>query len=117
MKNLRKRIIAEVKNLRILKRTVFCSNFNSCDIEASNICLSADVLLIPLYWFWNIKYPGDQGIVIEDYLTESVDAFKAKSPEMIHILLLRTEEVDEKFQTRPFESYRKLLSECFPEIK
>ena len=46
MDTLKDKIMTEVENLRRLKRSVFGDQFHSCDIEASDVCLSADVLLV-----------------------------------------------------------------------
>lgn len=39
-------IVQEITRLRQLKRSVFDAAFDGCDMEASDICLSADVLLL-----------------------------------------------------------------------
>lgn len=107
--------MTEVENLRQLKRSVFGDQFHSCDIEASDVCLSADVLLVPLYWFWKRHYPTDTDLEIEKYLEEAVDTFPTKANELIPRLIVRTEELDTLYKTRPLESYRKLLQECYPD--
>lgn len=115
MNDLRQRIMAEVESLRALKRSVFSDGFRRCDLEASNICLSADILLVPLYWLWKERFPGDTSLGVEGYLTDAVDAFEAKSGELIPRLMARTEQLDGRLPSRPFESYRRLLAECLRE--
>ena len=65
MDTLKDKILAEVKKLRQLKRSVFGKDFHSCDIEASDVCLSADVLLVPLYWYCEAHFPNDSELEIE----------------------------------------------------
>lgn len=112
---LKDKIMIEVENLRQLKRSVFGNDFHSCDIEASDVCLSADVLLVPLYWYWKEHFPNDSGLEIEKYLEDATDTFPTKANELILRLLVRTEELDTLYKTRPLESYRKLLQECYPD--
>ncbi|MDE5985968.1 MAG: hypothetical protein K2H16_01620 [Prevotella sp.] len=112
---LKDKIMTEVENLRQLKRSVFGNNFHSCDIEASDACLSADVLLVPLYWYWEEHFPNDSELEIEQYLEEAIDTFPSKAYELISRLIIRTEELDSLYKTRPLKSYRKLLQECYPD--
>ena len=114
MTSLRNKILSEVNNMRRLKQSVFGSTFHSCDIEASDVCLSADVLLVPLYWFWKKHYPTDTELEIEKYLEDAIDTFPSKAHELIPRLIVRTEELDTLYKTRPLEPYRKLLQECYP---
>ena len=86
--------MTEVENLRQLKRSVFGEQFHSCDIETSDDCLSADVLLVPLYWYWEAHFPNDSEMEIEKYLEEAVDTFPTKADELIPRLIVRTEELD-----------------------
>lgn len=67
MDALKDKIMTEVENLRQLKRSVFGEQFHSCDIETSDVCLSADVLLVPLYWYWEAHFPNDSEMEIEKY--------------------------------------------------
>ncbi len=115
MDTLKDKILAEVKKLRQLKRSVFGKDFHSCDIEASDVCLSADVLLVPLYWYCEAHFPNDSELEIEKYLEEAIDTFPTKANELIPRLIVRTEELDTLYKTRPLESYRKLLQECYPD--
>mgnify|MGYP001428701634 CR=1 FL=1 len=113
MDSIKDKILTEVDNLRKLKRSVLGMKFHSCDIEASDVCLSADVLLVPLYWYWKLHYPEDEGLEIDFYLDESVSTFQAKASELIPRLIARTEELDRIYKTHPLESYRQLLQECY----
>lgn len=115
MNYLRDRILTEVNNMRRLKRSVFGDQFHSCDIEASDVCLSADVLLVPLYWYWKEHFPDDSELETETYLKEAIDTFPSKASELIPRLIIRTEELDNEYGTRPLESYRRLLLNCFPD--
>lgn len=94
MDALKDKIMTEVENLRQLKRSVFGEQFHSCDIETSDDCLSADVLLVPLYWYWEAHFPNDSEMEIEKYLEEAVDTFPTKADELIPRLIVRTEELD-----------------------
>lgn len=105
--------MTEVENLRQLKRSVFGEQFHSCDIEASEVCLSADVLLVPLYWYWEEHFPNDSELEFEEYLEEAIDTFPTKANELIPRLIVRTEELNTLYKTRPLESYRKLIQECY----
>ena len=113
MDTLKDKIMTEVENLRRLKRSVFGDQFHSCDIEASDVCLSADVLLVPLYWYWGAHFPNNSELEIEEYLEDAVDTFPTKANELIPRLITRTEELDILYKTRPLEPYRKLLQECY----
>lgn len=115
MDSLKGKILAEINNLRRLKRSVFGNDYHSCDIEASDVCLSADVLLVPLYWYWREYFPDDAELEIEKYLDEAVYSFPAKASELIPRLIVRTDELDNVYKTRPMQSYRELLQECYPD--
>lgn len=112
---LKDKIMIEVENLRQLKWSVFGNDFHSCDIEASDVCLSADVLLVPLYWYWKEHFSDDTGLKFERYLDEAIDTFPAKASELVPRLIVRTDELDKVYKTRPLESYRKLLLKCYPD--
>lgn len=121
MNTLRNKILDEINKLRQLKRLVFEEGSHSCDIEASDIetseiCLSVDVLLIPLYCYWKEHFPDDTELEIEPYLNETIDSFPAKSSELIPRLIVRTDELDNVYITRPLQSYRELLLECYPVV-
>lgn len=115
MNTLRDKILAEINKLRQLKRSVFGDDYHSCDIEASDVCLSADVLLVPLYWYWKEYFPEDTELEIEKYLDEAIYTFPRKASELIPRLIVRTDELDNVYKTRPMESYRELLQECYPD--
>ncbi len=52
-------IMDEIQRLRQLKQSVFEEDYNHCDITASNICLSTDILLIPLYLYITLTLHKD----------------------------------------------------------
>lgn len=107
-------IIVEIQNLRQLKRSVFDDDFNQCDLSASTICLSADILLIPLYWYITIS----QNIElqpIEEYMLEQVSTFEGKASSLIPRLMKRTRDLDKRYPSKPFKQYRALLKKYFPQ--
>lgn len=107
-------IIAEIHNLRRLKRSVFDDDFNQCDLSASNICLSADILLIPLYWYITISQ-NIEPQPIEEYMLEQVSTFEERASSLIPRLMKRTRDLDKRYPSKPFQQYRALLKKCFPQ--
>lgn len=107
-------IIAEIHNLRRLKRSVFDDDFNQCDLSASNICLSADILLIPLYWYITISQ-NIEPQPIEEYMLEQVSTFEERASSLIPRLMKRTRDLDKRYPSKPFQQYRALLKKYFPQ--
>ena len=101
-------IMAEILRLRQLKQSVFEEDFSHCDITASNICLSADILLIPLYLHNEIQ-------PMEEYMRVSVSTFDKKAHILIPRIIERTKELDDQYISEPFKRYRNLLKKCFPQ--
>lgn len=114
MQNLYNDIINEINKLRHLKQSVFEDEYNQCDITASNICLSADILLLPLYWYV-ISTGNVEANPIEEYMREQVLTFEKKASMLIPHLMRRTRELDNMYSTKPFKQYRALLKSCFPQ--
>lgn len=107
-------IINEIQRLRQLKQSVIEEDFKQCDINASNICLSADILLIPLYWY--ITSSQHERIQpMEEYIRFSVLNFDKKAHLLIPRIIERTKELDNLYVSKPFEQYRDLLKKCFPQ--
>ena len=107
-------IINEIQRLRQLKQLVIEEDFKQCDINASNICLSADILLIPLYWY--ITSSQHERIQpMEEYIRSSVSNFDKKAHLLIPRIIERTKELDNLYISKPFEQYRDLLKKCFPQ--
>lgn len=107
-------VISEIHNLRRLKQSVFDDDFNQCDITASNICLSADILLIPLYWYITTSQNKEVQL-IEEYMLEQVSTFEEKAASLIPRLIKRTRDLDKRYPSKPFKQYRALLKKCFPQ--
>ena len=106
--------INEIQRLRRLKQSVIEEDFKQCDINASNICLSADILLIPLYWY--ITSSQHERIQpMEEYIRSSVSNFDKKAHLLIPRIIERTKELDNLYISKPFEQYRDLLKKCFPQ--
>lgn len=116
MDTLLKEITCEINKLRCLKMSVFDSEYKGCDISASDICLSADVLLVPLYWYIK-KHNTDEApnLNIEDYMQESVITFEAKAKVIIPSIIERTTKLDKQYRSHPFKRYRSIISRCFPQ--
>lgn len=108
-------ILNEIHKLRLLKQSVFETDLNRCDITASNICLSADILLIPLYWHLS-KSQKEEPLPMEEYMRESVSDFETKASSVVPRLIEKTKELDERYPSRPFRNYRAILKKCFPEF-
>lgn len=106
----------EINRLRELKKSLFENDFDKCDMEVSDICLSADVLLVPLYWYYNNNKIGGDNLKIETYLIDSVNSFGPKVKETIPRLLTRVREIDNQYPSRPLKSYCKILSRCYSEF-
>ncbi|MCM1141434.1 MAG: hypothetical protein NC453_22930 [Muribaculum sp.] len=114
MDSLYKDIVDEIQKLRQLKQSVFEEDFSQCDITASNICLSADILLLPLYWYitltqHNVTQP------MEEYMRASVSTFDQRAALLIPRIIERTRELDNQYISKPFRQYRNLLKKCFPQ--
>jgi len=107
-------IILEIQQLRRLKQSIFEEDSQKSDLTASNICLSADVLLIPLYWYITSTQPYKLP-PIEGYMREQVSIFDTKVSTIIPRLLERTKELDNRYSSQPFKRYRVLLTKCFPQ--
>lgn len=107
-------ITEEIQRLRQLKQSVFEEDFNHCDITASNICLSADILLIPLYWYITSTLHNEIH-PMEEYMIMSVSSFDKKAHLMIPRIINRTKELDNQYISEPFKRYRNLLKKCFPQ--
>lgn len=108
-------IIQEIHKLRNLKQSMFDRDFVRCDVTVSNICLSADVLLIPLYWYLLYQLKDDT-IRIEGYMIESINSFKDKADSLIPTILRKTADIDRIYPSKPFQSYLALLQRCFPQF-
>ena len=104
----------EIQRLRQLKHFVFEEDFNLCDITASNICLSADILLIPLYWYITSTLHNEIQ-PMEEYMRISVSNFDKKAHLLLPRILKRTKELDDQYISEPFKRYRNLLKKCFPQ--
>ena len=107
-------IMAEILRLRQLKQSVFEEDFSHCDITASNICLSADILLIPLYWYITSTLHNEIQ-PMEEYMRVSVSTFDKKAHILIPRIIERTIELDNQYVSKPFRQYRHLLNKCFPQ--
>lgn len=109
-------IVQEITRLRQLKRSVFDTAFDGCDMEASDICLSADVLLLPLYWYLiNNHHEMPETVRIEDYMLDSIKAFESRADQIIPSILNRTKALDDNYKTQPFKTYRSIIARCFPQ--
>ena len=108
-----KEIIAEIRKLRQLKKSVFESGSKWHEIASSSICLSADILLVPLYWLLSKSRPS-ASFPIEEYMSDSVADFDSKASTLIPLLIKKTAEIDTRFPSRPFQSYRTLLQKYLP---
>lgn len=107
-------IMAEILRLRQLKQSVFEEDFSHCDITASNICLSADILLIPLYWYITSTLHNEIQ-PMEEYMRISVSNFDKMAHLLLPRILKRTKELDDQYISEPFKRYRNLLKKCFPQ--
>lgn len=107
-------IMEEIQKLRQLKQSVFEEDFSQCDITASNICLSADLLLLPLYWYIT-STPYAELQPMEEYMKASVSSFDQRAPLLIPRLIERTKKLDNQYNSKPFKQYRTLLKKCFPQ--
>lgn len=116
METLMNQVKEEIFNLRRLKKSLFENTSHRCDMEVSDICLSADVLLVPLYWYYNSNKTGNDCIQIETYLIDPVTSFGSKIKETIPRLLTRVRELDALYSSQPLKSYSQTLSRCFPEF-
>lgn len=105
----------EIKKLRLLKQSVFEADSNNSDMISSNICLSADVLLIPLYWFLS-KSQCKDSLPMEEYMREAVFNFESKASTLVPRLIEKTKDLDKRYSSQPFKSYRTLLRKCYPEF-
>lgn len=106
----------EITNLRQLKRSMFDSVFECRDMTVSDICLSADVLLLPLYWYLiNTQQEELVTVKIEDFMLDSIKSFESRAHQIIPSLLNRTKALDEIYRTKPFRKYRSILARCFPQ--
>ena len=114
MKTLQTNIIEEIGKLKKLKKDFLNGIDYNTDLELTNACLSTDILLVPLYWFWDNCYENNKEIIIEEYLKNNIESFKCKKEKIILSIIKRTKELDKKYPSRPFESYRNLLINCFP---
>lgn len=109
-------IIQEINRLRLLKRSMFDIAYDGRDMEASDICLSADVLLLPLYWYLlNNRHEEPVTVRIEDYMLDSIKAFESRAEQIIPSLLNRTKALDDNYKTKPFKTYRSIIVRCFPQ--
>lgn len=109
-------IMQEITRLRQLKRNMFDTAFDGRDMEASDICLSADVLLLPLYWYLlNNHHEEPVTVRIEDYMLDSIKAFESRVEQIIPSLLNRTKALDDNYKTKPFKAYRSIIARCFPQ--
>ena len=107
-------ITDEIQRLRQLKQSVFEEDFNHCDITALNICLSADILLIPLYWYITSTLHKEIQ-PMEEYMRISVSNFDKKAHLLIPRIIKRTKKLDNQYISKPFKYYRNLLKKCFPQ--
>lgn len=114
MDSLYKDIMEEIQKLRQLKQSVFEEDFNKCDLTASNICLSADILLLPLYWYITMTR-HNRTQPMEEYMRPSVSTFDQRAALLIPRLIERTQELDNQYISKPFRQYRNLLKKCFPQ--
>lgn len=114
MDSLYKDIMEEIQKLRQLKQSVFEEDFNKCDVTASNICLSADILLLPLYWYITMT-KHNESQPMEEYMRVSVSTFDQRAPVLIPRIIERTGELDAQYISKPFRQYRNLLKKCFPQ--
>lgn len=109
-------IIQEINRLRLLKRSMFDIAYDGRDMEASDICMSADVLLLPLYWYLlNNHFEEPVTVRIEDYMLDSIKAFESRAEQIILSLLNRTKALDDNYKTKPFKTYRSIIVRCFPQ--
>lgn len=109
-------IIQEINRLRLLKRSMFDIAYDGRDMEASDICMSADVLLLPLYWYLlNNHFEEPVTVRIEDYMLDSIKAFESRAEQIIPSLLNRTKALDDNYKTKPFKTYRSIIVRCFPQ--
>lgn len=114
MEKVMNQVKAEIFRLRELKKSLFNEEYGKCDMEVSDVCLSADVLLVPLYWYYN-NISGEH-MQIESYLIDSVKTFGPKINETIPRLLTRVCELDNRYPSQPLKSYYKILAQCYPEF-
>lgn len=114
MDSLYKDIMEEIQKLRQLKQSVFEENLNNCDVTASNICLSADILLLPLYWYITMT-KHNESQPMEEYMRASVSTFDQRAALLIPRIIERTQELDAQYISKPFRQYRNLLKKCFPQ--
>lgn len=109
-------IMQEITRLRQLKRRMFDTAYDGRDMETSDICLSADVLLLPLYWYLlNNHHEEPATVRIEDYMLDSIKAFESRADQIIPSLLNRTKVLDDNYKTKPFKTYRSIIVRCFPQ--
>lgn len=109
-------IIQEITRLRQLKRSMFDTVYDGRDMEVSDICLSADVLLLPLYWYLRNNHHEELITVrIEDYMLDSIKTFESRADQIIPSLLNRTKVLDDSYKTKPLKSYRSIIARCFPQ--
>lgn len=109
-------IMQEITRLRQLKRSMFDTAYDGRDMEASDICLSADILLLPLYWYLlNNRHEEPVTVRIEDYMLDSIKAFESRADQIIPSLLKRTKALDDNYKTKPFKTYRSIIARCFPQ--
>lgn len=121
MEHLYREILAEIRKLRLLKRYILEGVPNQSDSVVSNICLSADILLLPLYWYvtstkkCESRYMSLEEYSLEEYMQKQIISFEDKAPMLIPHLINRTQELDERYSSKPFKKYRSLLKDCFPQ--
>ena len=118
MDSLNNAILAEISALRELKRCVFKSELYKHTIHSSEICLTADILLLPLYWYClNNKDEIISNIPLEDYMKDALVTFEDNEVEIIPYILRRSQYVNQTFPNKPLQTYRNLLLKCFPNYR
>lgn len=116
MDTLLKAITCEINKLRRLKMDVLDLEYKDYDITASDICLSADVLLVPLFWYVKKNIADKMSCLsVEDYMQDSVINFETKAKDIIPSIIERTTKLDKKYRSHPFTTYRSIIVRCFPE--
>lgn len=111
------RVMNEISRLRKMKVALSRSvrHYSSIPLEISNICMSVDLLLQPLYWYC-MNSESHPRITIECYQHEAMDLFKDNAEEIIRAIYLSVSDLQREKGVRWLNSYCATLRECFPNI-